>query len=88
MAKSKKPRKKYTPKPKVVKVKRLSVEQQIKMIYGDKRPYCKVCGKDAVLASDEEVKAYKQYDTTYQLDFIFGPDCECYKTEDEWMDVR
>ena len=86
MPKNKKPRKKYTPKPMVKK--RLTIEQQIKMIYGDKRPYCKICDKPAVLASDEDVKAYKQYDTTYQLDFIYVPQCGCYNEFEEWMDIK
>ena len=85
MPTSKKPRKQHTPKP---KQKRLTIEQQIKMIYGDKKPYCVVCDKDAVLAKKEEVEAYKIVDTTYQLDFIFVPDCDCWLTEPNWMDIR
>ena len=82
-------RKQHTPNhDRVVKLNKLTAEQQINKLYGDKRPYCKVCGVDAILASDDEVSMYKQYDTTYNLDFIYIPQCECYKTNTEWMDIR
>lgn len=84
MAKKKR-NKKYTPPSR----KKLSVEQQIKMVYGDKKPYCFHCQTDAVLASDEDVKTYKQlHDPSYQFDFIFIPQCNCWETHDEWMDVK
>lgn len=67
---------------------KLPVEEQIKAIYGNKRPYCVDCGKDAVLADDKEVSHYKLYDTTYKLDFIFVPQCDCWQSNESWMDVR
>lgn len=66
-----------------------SVEEQINELYGDKRPYCKVCDKDAVLAEIEDVEMYKKIvDINYPLDFIYIPDCECWLDEPDWMEVR
>ena len=71
-----------------MKKKRLTIEQQIKMLYGEKRPYCKVCDTDMVLAKKEEVEMYKKIDTTYELDFVYVPDCDCWLTNSEYMEVR
>jgi len=88
--KKKKKAKKHVPNHnKVIQLNELSAEKQIQHIYGSKRPYCKHCNTDAVLASDDEVREYKLYDTSYKLDFIFVPQCECYVNDESgWMEVR
>lgn len=85
MPKSKRPRKKYKPITSVKPRKKMTAEQQIKQMYGDKKPYCKVCGTECVLAPHEDVIAYKNYDSTYPFDFIFVPACGCWETNEDWM---
>ena len=83
MPKSKKPRKKHTPK--VVDFSQLSAKQQIKHIYGDKTPYCKVCNTETRLATEQELKDFKWYEPSYNLKFMWVPECECWEKEPEWM---
>ena len=71
MPKSKKPRKKYTPKPKV------------KVI--TKNPFCKVCNTTTRLATNSELADFKAHDPSFTMDFIFLPQCDCWETNDEWM---
>lgn len=84
MAKSRKRKgaKKY--KPPMRKTRTYTMEEQAKMVF-PKTPYCGVCGAECVLAPEEDVKAYKQYDTTYKFDFIYAPACGCWETNDDWM---
>ena len=71
MAKSKKPRKKYTPKPKT------------KVI--TKEPHCKHCFRTCRLATDEELDRIKWYDPSFTMDFLFLPQCECWEKHEDWM---
>ena len=89
MPQSKRPRKKYKPKPitSVKPRKIMTTDEQIKQLYGDKLPYCKICETKCVRATDEEVLDYKKYDTTYQFDFIFAPSCDCWETNVDWMEA-
>lgn len=88
MPRSKRPRKQYKPKPIAsLKPKRMSVEQQIKQVYGKKTPYCGVCKTECVLARQEDVDAYKKYDTSYPFDFIYVPACDCWETNEDWMEL-
>ena len=59
MPQSKRPRKKYKPITSVKPRKIMSTDEQIKQLYGDKLPYCKICGTKCVRATDEEVLDYK-----------------------------
>lgn len=86
MPKSKKPRKKYNA-PKVIDFYKLSAKQQIKEIYGDKIPYCKVCNTPTKLATQDELHTFKIYEPNYQLKFMWMPDCNCWEHEAEWMEV-
>ena len=76
------------PKPmKEIDFRKLSGEEQYRLLRGkDELPKCKVCGADTEFASEEDVKAYKAYDTTYQYNFIISPKCDCWQTNEEWMD--
>jgi len=71
MPKTKKPRKKYTPKPKARVL--------------NKVPHCKVCGTDTRLATNAELSHFKAADPNFNLPFLFLPQCECWQIEDEWM---
>tara|TARA_R110000824_G_scaffold256617_1_gene445617 strand:- start:619 stop:882 length:264 start_codon:yes stop_codon:yes gene_type:complete len=87
MPKSKKPRKN-----KAVKITKnldkMTAAEQIKHFYGDKVPYCKICGSDTERVNDTDLAWFKTQDTTYKLKFIFGPICNCYLEDDNWMDLR
>jgi len=73
MPKSKKPRKKYTPKPKV------------KVI--EKMPYCKICNTDTRLATNYELMDFKAHDPSFNLPMLFLPQCDCWEQHDEWMEL-
>ena len=65
------------------------IQQQTFEIYGDKTPICVHCGKDAVLADQQDVINYKTlYDVNYPLAFIFVGQCECWLEHDEWLGTR
>jgi len=65
------------------------IQLQIKEVYGDKIPICTYCGKDAILANEQDVINYKTlYDINYPFDFIFIGQCECWLEYDEWLGVR
>lgn len=64
----------------------MDIQTQIKTLF-PKTPYCGVCGTECVLAPQDEVEAYKQYDTSYKFDFIYSPACRCWekKGNEDWM---
>ena len=71
---------------KTVKLGDATMEQQVQYLWGNKKPYCKECDTDCTLASEHEVEQYKTFvDPSYQLKFIWMPQCECYNTVEEWM---
>ena len=75
MPKSKKPRKKHTPKPKVARV--------IK-----KYPHCKYCGNETRLATSSELANMRAHDPSFDMEFLFVPTCECWSISgqaDDWM---
>lgn len=87
MPKNKRPRKQYKPKPIAsLKPRKMTADEQIKKLYGNRVPHCKICGTTCVRATDDEVKSYKLYDTSYPFDFIFAPACKCWETNDDWME--
>jgi len=73
MPKSKKPRKKYTPKPKVRVI--------------NKEPHCKHCFRTCRLATNYELADFKAHDPTFKMDFLFLPQCECWEKHDDWMEL-
>ena len=90
MAKSKNRRKngkvkKHKPKPITSqRLENMDIQTQIKTLF-PKTPHCKYCGTECVLAPEEDVKAYKEYDTSYKFDFIYVPECSCWEKNDDWM---
>lgn len=85
MKQKKKRNKKYTP-PQQVKFGDATAEQQRQYLWGNKKPYCRVCDTDCTLATEQEVAQYKQYvDPNYNLKFIWVPQCECYNLVENWM---
>ena len=84
MAKSKKRKgaKKYKPPMRQTRV--MTMKEQAKMVFPT-TPKCKYCGTECSLAPDEDVKAYKEYDTSYRFDFIYVPECSCWEKNDDWM---
>ncbi len=73
MPKSKKPRKKYKPKPKVQVI--------------NKVPHCKHCGTDTRLATTAELAHFKASDPTFDFPFLFLPQCECWQQHNDWMEL-
>jgi len=71
MPKSSKPRKKYTRKPKARVI--------------EKVPYCKICNKDTRLATDAELAHFRAIDSSFDLPFLFVPQCNCWAEHEEWM---
>ena len=71
MPKSKKPRKKYIPLPKVRTIKKM--------------PYCKHCNTTCRLATDVELFNIKAHDPSFTMDFLFLPQCECWEKHEDWM---
>ncbi len=72
MPKSKKPRKKYkqkAPKAKVI----------------NKYPHCKHCGTETRLATTAELAHFKAHDNSFNHEFLFLPQCECWQEHDDWM---
>ena len=78
--------KKPTP-PKVKQLHEMDLQTQIKTLF-PKTPYCKFCGTECELAPDEDVKAYKAYDSTYKFDFIYVPKCSCWERNEDWMETK
>lgn len=62
----------------------MDIQTQIKTLF-PKTPKCKYCETECSLAPDEDVKAYKEYDTSYRFDFIYVPECKCWEKNDDWM---
>ncbi len=62
----------------------MDIQTQIKTLF-PKTPKCKYCGTKCSLAPQEDVKAYKEYDTSYRFDFIYVPVCSCWEKNDDWM---
>lgn len=71
MPKSKKPRKKHSPKPKT------------KVI--NKIPHCKHCMTVTRLATASELANIKAHDPTFTMDFLFLPQCNCWEKHEDWM---
>jgi len=80
--------KRKQPQAKVIDFKSLSGLEQWRALHnGDAElPKCKICGADTEFASEQDVMEYKKYDTTYQFNFIISPKCDCWQTNEEWMD--
>lgn len=70
-SKVRKKRKPYTPKEKVMVAK--------------KTPHCKVCGTDCRLATNAELANIKAHDPSFNLPFLFLPECNCWETNEDWM---
>ena len=66
------------------KLENMDIQTQIKTLFPT-TPKCKYCGTECSLAPDEDVKAYKEYDTSYRFDFIYVPECSCWEKNDDWM---
>ena len=66
----------------------MDIQTQIKTLFPT-TPKCKYCGAECVLAPEEDVKAYKEYDTSYKFDFIYAPACGCWEKpgQEDWMEV-
>ena len=71
MPKSKKPRKKHTPKPKLNVV--------------EKMPYCMHCNTVTRMATVSELTNFKAQDPTFDFPFLFLPQCDCWQEHEEWM---
>lgn len=90
MAKSKNRRKNGKVKKRKIKpitsqrLENMDIQTQIKTLF-PKTPKCKYCGTECSLAPDEDVKAYKEYDSSYKFDFIYIPECKCWEKNDDWM---
>lgn len=81
MAKSKNRRKngkvkKHTPS----KPKKISVESLPK-------PHCKICKTETRLATQQEMAQMKAMDESFNLPFLWVPECECYLENEEWMEI-
>ena len=85
--KNKKVKQRKPQPPKVLKLHEMDKQIQIKTLF-PKTPYCKYCGTECVLAPDEDVIAYKEYDTTYKFDFIYVPECSCWERNEDWMETK
>ena len=83
----KKRNKQYKPKVVEIDFKELDGKKQWELLRGsNKLPKCKICGADTEFASNEDVKAYKNYDASYQYNFIIAPTCQCYLEHELWME--
>jgi hypothetical protein len=49
----------------------LTADEQIKYFYGNKQPYCKVCGADTERVNEVDLAWFKTQDLNYKLNFIF-----------------
>lgn len=71
MPKSKKPRKKYIPRPKMQVI--------------EKMPYCLHCKTETRLATSKELIEFRAYDPTFNQPILFLPQCECWSEHEFWM---
>ena len=54
----------------------------------EKPPHCKHCMTDCRLANPSEIAHFKASDPTFNLPFLFLPQCDCWEEhEDDWMEL-
>ena len=50
---------------------------------------CKVCNTPCVMDASETFLKWKaEHNPDYPYDFVFIPQCNCYETVDEWMEIE